>query len=144
MLGWIVDIYKNMGTFSKTLVLFLILWGIWELVQYFRRKNAATILTKEEFNENIRKAQVIDVRESDEFKAEHILGARNIPYTELKQRYVELRNDQPIYIYDSSQFLSGKSAIFLKKKGYDNIFILEGGYENWNGRIKRSKSYHGV
>ncbi|WP_026314282.1 rhodanese-like domain-containing protein [Allofustis seminis] len=133
-----------MGTFSKTLVLFLILWGIWELVQYFRRKNAATILTKEEFNENIRKAQVIDVRESDEFKAEHILGARNIPYTELKQRYVELRNDQPIYIYDSSQFLSGKSAIFLKKKGYDNIFILEGGYENWNGRIKRSKSYHGV
>lgn len=133
-----------MGMFTKILLLIVIIWGGWELIQYFRRKNAATILTPEEFKENIRKTQLIDVREKDEYKSEHILGARNIPYMELKQRYHELRHDQPIYLYDATEYFAAKAAIVLKKKGFNELYVLEGGYENWDGRIKRSKSYHGV
>lgn len=37
-------------------------------------------LTEEEFIKGYRKAQLIDVREPNEFEGGHILGARNIPF----------------------------------------------------------------
>ena len=50
-------------------------------------KRSAKMLT-EEFKETMRKAQVIDVREKDTFDAGHILGARSMPYSMLKQQLV--------------------------------------------------------
>lgn len=117
----------------------LLAWGIWELVQFFRRRRAATFLENEEFKEDIRRAQVIDVREKDDFDAGHILGARNIPYTQLKQRMGELRDDQPIYLYDEKKSVSSRAALLLNKKGYENIFVLKSGYNGWDGKIKRKK-----
>ncbi|API89569.1 sulfurtransferase [Marinilactibacillus sp. 15R] len=125
--------------FTIILWIGIIGWGIWELIQYFRRKNAATIVSKEEFKENMRKAQVVDVRGKDEFDAGHILGARNLPYLQMKQRANELRKDQPIYLYDEKKTLSARSAIILKKQGYQNLYILKGGYADWDGKIKRKK-----
>lgn len=128
-----------MHPFFKTLWIVLILWGIWELFQYFRRKKAATALESDEFKENIRKAQLIDVRSKDDYDVGHILGARNIPYFELKQRYVELRKDQPIYLYEDGEYSAYKAAIELKKHSFENLYVLKGGYEDWEGRIKRNK-----
>lgn len=138
-MNWLTNIWNNFSLFTKFLILFLLAWGIWELINYFRRKNAATALSNEEFNHNIRKAQVIDVRERDEFKAGHILGARSIPYTEIRQRYTELRYDQPIYLYEEGSILAYKTAIFLKKKGYTDLYVLDDGYHGWDGRIKRDR-----
>ncbi len=45
------------------------------------RRKAVKVLTEEEFKKGYRKAQLIDVREPNEFDAGHILGARNIPVT---------------------------------------------------------------
>lgn len=115
-------------------------WGIWELVQYFRRKNAATALDNDEFRTDMRRAQIIDVRGKDEYAAGHVLGARNIPYMEMKQRFVELRKDQPIYLYDEKTTLSYRAALLLKKKGFDNLHVLKGGYKEWDGKIKRKKT----
>lgn len=122
-----------------TIVLWIgiIAWGIWELVQFFRRRKAATLLENDAFRENIRKAQVIDVREKADFDAGHILGARNIPYSQLKQRAGELRNDQPIYLYDEKKAVSYRAALLLKKHGYEDLYILKGGYDEWDGKIKR-------
>lgn len=129
-----------MPLFFKILWVMLVLWGIWELIQYFRRKNSATALEKEEFRKNIRKVQLIDVREVADFDVGHILGARNIPYLELEQRHVELRKDQPIYLYEDGEYAAYRSAIKLKKLGYEDLIILKDGYENWDGRIKRKKN----
>lgn len=129
-----------MPFFFKILWVMLILWAIWELVQYFRRKNTAEALDKEEFKKDIRRVQLIDVRDSDDFDVGHILGARNIPYLELKQRYVELRKDQPIYLYESGEYAAYRAAIQLKKFGFEELFILKDGFENWDGRIKRNKT----
>ncbi|GAB2485342.1 rhodanese-like domain-containing protein [Alkalibacterium psychrotolerans] len=118
----------------------IIAWGIWEAVQYFRRKNAAEALENEEFKQNMRKAQIVDVRGKDDFDAGHILGARNIPYMQMKQRANELRKDQPIYLYDDKKTLSYRSALLLKKQGFEDIHVLKGGYTNWDGKIKRKKS----
>lgn len=128
-----------MHPFFKILWTLLILWGIWELIQYFRRKRSATALEIEEFKEDIRKAQVIDVRSKDDYDVGHILGARNIPYFELKQRHVELRKDQPIYLYEEHEYSAYRAAIELKKHDFEDLYVLKGGYEGWDGRIKRNK-----
>lgn len=118
---------------------FIIGWGIWELIQYFRRKNAANTIENDEFRQNMRKAQIVDVRGKDEYEAGHILGARNIPYMNLKQRHVELRKDQPIYLYDEKKTLSYRAALQLKKQGFEDLHVLKGGYSEWDGKIKRKK-----
>ena len=130
-----------MHPFFKILWIFLILWGIWEIIQYFRRKKAATALEASEFKKDIRRVQLIDVRDRDEYDAGHILGARSIPFFELKQRHVELRNDQPIYLYADREYSAYRAAIELKKLEFEELFVLKGGYEDWDGRIKRNKTF---
>lgn len=139
LLNSLMNFIKNMNMFTKILWIILIAWGLWELIQYFRRKRSATALDSEEFKKNIRRVQLIDVRESDDFKAGHILGARNIPYYELKQRYVELRKDQPIYLYEEGTYAAYRAAMQLRKKGFEDLYVLKDGYENWEGKIKRNK-----
>ena len=102
-------------------------------------KRSAKMLTEEEFKETMRKAQVIDVREKDTFDAGHILGARNIPYTVLKDSLGPIRKDQPVYIYDQKKSLSIRTANKLRKAGYQEIYLLKGGYYGWSGKIKSKK-----
>ncbi|MDN7245745.1 rhodanese-like domain-containing protein [Planococcus shenhongbingii] len=109
---------------------------IFGLISYFRIKKAVTNLTQEQFIEGYRKAQLIDVREPKEFAGGHILGARNIPQSQLRQRYKEIRSDKPVYLYDQNGARSGRVALFLKKKGYTQLYQLQGGFKQWTGKIK--------
>lgn len=129
-----------MRTFLLVLniVLFLILLVIvlnWLYVKIMGNRSA-TFISQEEFNEKMRKAQVIDVREKVTFDAGHILGARNISYPMLKQNPSSFRKDQPIFLYDQNQGLSVRAANLLRKQGYKDIYILKGGYNRWTGKTK--------
>ncbi len=101
-----------------------------------RLSKAVDPLTQEEFIEGYRKAQLIDVREQKDFEAGHILGARNIPYSQLRQRYKEMRPDLPVYLYDQNGSKSARAALFLKKKDYEKLYHLQGGFRQWTGKIK--------
>lgn len=96
-------------------------------------------LTEEEFRAGYRKAQLIDVREPNEFEGGHILGARNIPMSQLKTRMKEIRPDKPVYLYCQSGMRSGRAAQILYKKGYKELSHLQGGFKKWSGRIKTKK-----
>lgn len=137
MLEGIVNFIGNMNTFTKVLWIGLIIWAIWELIQLYRRRKAAVALENEDFKENLRKKQLIDVRDKDEYNAGHILGARNIPFYEIKQRHIELRKDQPIYLYEDGTYAAYRAAIELRKHDFEELYVLKGGYKNWDGRIKK-------
>src|SRR5699024_9960141 len=139
LLNGIKNFISNMSTFTLVLWILLILWGIWELIQYFRRKKSAVALDSEEFKKNLRRKQLIDVREKDEFYAGHILGARNMPFYEIKQRHGELRKDQPIYLYEAGTYAAYRASIELRKHVFEDLYVLKDGYDNWEGRIKRNK-----
>ena len=64
-----------------------------------RIRKAAKFVDNAAFEELIRKGQLIDLREPVEFHAKHILGARNIPSTQLKLSLAALRKDKPILLY---------------------------------------------
>ncbi|MDL4841568.1 rhodanese-like domain-containing protein [Aquibacillus rhizosphaerae] len=118
------------------LVIVLILFSVY---RYFKQKKVLTTLTEDEFREGYRKAQLIDVREPKEFEAGHILGARNIPLTQMRQRLIELRKDQPVYLYCQNGSRTIRAAMLLNKKGYKDLNQLKGGFKKWNGKVKKSK-----
>lgn len=103
---------------------------------YFYSRKIMKTLTQPEFIAGYRKAQLIDIRENNVFKAGHILGARNIPMTQLKTRSGEIRNDLPIYLYDQSGFNTLRAVQILRKKGAKDIYVLDGGFKSWTGKIK--------
>lgn len=105
----------------------------------FRQMKIITELTQEEFIQGYRKAQLIDVREPNEFEGGHILGARNIPLTQLKMRLQEIRTDKPVYLYCQGSSRSGRAAQILYKHGCRDIYRLKGGFKKWTGKIKVGK-----
>lgn len=122
-----------------TLLIFIVLVGGYSLITWFRQKRAVVTLTQEEFIAGYRKVQLIDVRESADFENGHILGARNIPLSQLKSRLIEIRPDKPVYLYAQSEVVSGRAALLLKKKGYKELYHLKGGFKMWTGKIKTKK-----
>ncbi|WP_312728954.1 rhodanese-like domain-containing protein [Enterococcus sp.] len=111
----------------------------WAYFQIMGRRSA-TIISEDEFKAGMKKAQVIDVREKNEFDSGHILGARNIPFTVLTNSFSAFRKDQPIYLYDARKSLSIRAANKLRKEGFTNVYILKEGYEGWSGKTKKKNS----
>ncbi len=123
----------------NTLFFLLVLTGaflVYSLVTWLYQKKIVKTLTEEQFREGYRKAQLIDVREPNEFNNGHILGARNIPLSQMKMRMQELRSDKPVYLYCQGGTRSGRAAQFLYKRGFRNLSHLKGGFKKWTGKIK--------
>lgn len=117
---------------AVTLVLVVI------IVLRARKPKYLKTLTQEEFRENYRKAQLIDIREEKEFKGGHILGARNIPLSQMRQRVTEIRPDKPVYLYCQNGTRTSQAAkIIRKKRGAEDLNHLKGGFRKWNGKIKK-------
>ncbi|EIT1229114.1 rhodanese-like domain-containing protein [Staphylococcus pseudintermedius] len=128
-----------MSNMTLIVLIVLALVIIWMVTNFIINKRSVTELNQEEFQEGIRKAQVIDLRENADYDYGHIIGARNIPMTMFRQRYQGLRKDQPIYLVDANGIASYRAARTLKKKGYTNLYMLKGGYKKWTGKIKSKK-----
>ncbi|PLR76480.1 rhodanese-like domain-containing protein [Bacillus sp. V3-13] len=125
-----------------TLYFLLIVAGaiiIYSTAMWLTQRRIVKTLTEEQFREGYRKAQLIDVREPNEYDAGHILGARNIPLSQLKMRLKEIRPDKPVYLYCQSGMRSGRAAQLLHRKGYKDLSHLQGGFKKWSGKIKAKK-----
>lgn len=122
-------------------VLIAVLIGLigYYIYVYFQQKKYLTILSQEEFIKGYRKAQLIDVREPNEFEKGHIKGARNIPLSQLKASLAAIRPDKPVYLYCQSQNRSTRAAYILYKNKYQDINVLQGGFKKWTGKISVKK-----
>ncbi len=120
-------------------IVIIIAWaGTWVLNRW-RRSHYATVLDQDEFQKGMHKAQVLDLRNKDDFNRGHILGARSLPLAYLQQTYADLRPDLPVYLYDAGEALSIQGARVLSKHGFQHVYILKGGYAKWNGKTKKAK-----
>ena len=73
--------------------------------------------------------QIVDVREGVEYHAEHLDGTVNIPLSGLSKSLDKIKKDKPVYLLCRSGARSAQAAQELQKKGYENIFVVEGGLE---------------
>jgi rhodanese-related sulfurtransferase len=122
-----------------TLLIIIAAFAIYSVFTYFYQKRIVKTVSEEEFRAGYRKAQLIDVREPNEFEGGHILGARNIPMSQLKMRMKEIRQDMPVYLYCQSGMRSSRAAQFLHRKGYRDLTQLQGGFKKWSGKVKAKK-----
>ncbi len=84
---------------------------------------------------NAGNAVVVDLRESAEFKAGHIVGALNIPYAKLSKESTEVASykDKTIILVDKLGQHAGAVGRFLGKEGFD-VRRLGGGIAEWQAQ----------
>lgn len=73
-------------------------------------------------------AFIVDVREKNEYELSHIIGAKNIPLSQLRQRVNEIPKDQPVYLHCRSAQRSYNAVMALQQLGFENVYNVSGGY----------------
>lgn len=78
-------------------------------------------------------AVVFDVREDQEYRSGHIVGAVNVPVGLLESRVNELNVDRekPILVYCRTGQRAASAGASLGKMGYSKLFKLSGGVLAW-------------
>ncbi|MGE5771679.1 MAG: rhodanese-like domain-containing protein, partial [Hyphomicrobiales bacterium] len=76
---------------------------------------------------------LVDVREELIFSQNHLLWARNVPFSRLELRFARLvpRRTTRIVLYDDNNGLAGRAADILSRAGYSDISCLDGGVAAW-------------
>ncbi len=75
---------------------------------------------------------LIDVRESYEFEARHIDGAKLIPLGSLASHLAEVPRDKPVVLVCRSGSRSAHATAFLRQQGYTNVENMTGGMNAWS------------
>jgi rhodanese-related sulfurtransferase len=74
---------------------------------------------------------VIDARDKAQFDKSHIPGAVNIEWRQVLAQKDKIPKDKPVLIYCNTGSLSAQAGFALRVAGYENLRILQGGYEEW-------------
>ena len=84
---------------------------------------------------NREEAQIIDVRDADEFANGHLPNAKNIPLAKLAERVGEIEKfkDQAILVCCAAGMRSAKGCGELAKLGFTKVNSLHGGVDAWVG-----------
>jgi rhodanese-related sulfurtransferase len=82
---------------------------------------------------NQQNALVLDVRDAAEYGKGHVLNARNIALGELEARAAEIEKykAKPVIIVCDTGNRSGKAVATLRKRGFEQVFTLNGGIGAW-------------
>ncbi len=75
-------------------------------------------------------ATLIDVREQDEWDADHAPSAQLLPLSALAERFGELPSGTPLLVICHSGRRSERACAFLAENGYDVTNVL-GGMSAW-------------
>ena len=80
----------------------------------------------------------IDIRTPKEFDGYHIENAQNIPFDRLlDDEHIEfLKNDQMKVLYGSTSVGSNAAWMILTQYGYDNLYVLDGGVQDWISEVE--------
>ncbi len=71
---------------------------------------------------------IIDVREKVEFEASHLIGAKNIPLSELRGRLEEIPKDKKVYLHCRSSQRSYNALKCLQGHGYKEVYNIAGSF----------------
>ena len=79
------------------------------------------------------KAVVVDVCGADEFASGHVVGAKNVPLSELEAKLPGLVKNKatPVVLVCASGMRSNRAVAMAKKLGYENAHSLAGGMGAW-------------
>jgi rhodanese-related sulfurtransferase len=97
----------------------------------FATYDAGIILPKQITDEVVNSFAFIDTRTAEEFSEKTIKGARHIEWREVFSRLGEIPKDQPTILFCNTGALSAQAAFGLRVMGYENVLILQTGFDGW-------------
>lgn len=121
-------IYNNIVLFSAFIILGLLIINH-EIKSHFsptKNINCDDLINAM----NNSKALLIDMRNAEEFKAGHIVGAKNYSLDDLANLDVSLADDA-IITYANDEKAAIQAADLILKQGAKEVFYLEGGLSSW-------------
>ncbi len=110
-------------------VLYTTFKGVASKVKVISRGEATRLINKED-------AVVVDLRQRDDFRKGHIVGAVNLLPGEIKANNVgelEKRKSTPIIVVDGTGLQAQTPANELVKAGFEKVFVLKDGVSGWVG-----------
>lgn len=130
MIDQLFEFVQNHPLLVGAFLLVLIAWLIYET-----RSASSNAVTSTQATQLINRedAVVLDIRESKDFKAGHIAGARNIPQGSIDSRMNELNKvkGQPIIVVCKHGQGAGVVQAKLAKAGFERVSKLKGGMAQW-------------
>ena len=121
-------IYNNIVLFSAFIILGLLIINH-EIKSHFsptKNINCDDLIN----TMNNSKALLIDMRNAEEFKAGHIVGAKNYSLDDLANLDVSVADDA-IITYANDEKAAIQAADLILKQGAKEVFYLEGGLSSW-------------
>ena len=121
-------IYNNIVLFSAFIILGLLIINH-EIKSHFsptKNINCDDLINAM----NNSKALLIDMRNAEEFKAGHIVGAKNYSLDDLANLDVSDADDA-IITYANDEKAAIQAADLILKQGAKEVFYLEGGLSSW-------------
>jgi thiosulfate sulfurtransferase len=76
-------------------------------------------------------AQVVDVRDSDSYRAGHIADARSIDEQNVQSFIEEADRERPLIVCCYHGNMSQGAADYFGQNGFRQAYSLDGGYEAW-------------
>lgn len=119
---------------------------------YAQKAANENALTLEAFEQKLKQSpnpQILDVRSSQEFSENHLVGAINLTSadTVLYNKRIQLLDKRkPVFIYSINNGRSGVIAKQLRSRGFSEVYELPGGIARWIGAGKpiESKAEQGI
>ena len=74
---------------------------------------------------------IIDVRDREEFRKNHLKGARNIPLDQLEKRKGTLSRDKPVILYCQNGGKSARAIRILELAGFKQLYHMNEGLRGW-------------
>ncbi|MDO4295395.1 MAG: FAD-dependent oxidoreductase [bacterium] len=108
---------------AKDIVNVAALVGLNLLNQSYRQVPVSLVRSLVENN-----ACIIDVREEAEYKNGHLLTAKNIPLSQLRERMEEIPRDIPVYLHCRTSQRSYYAISCLQGHGYKNLWNISGSF----------------
>lgn len=97
----------------------------------FTEYGSSLILPQQIPAEDWKKIQIIDARDAEQYTQGHIPGALNMEWRQIVARRQEVRKDGLVVVYCNTGSLSAQAVFSLRLLGWDNVKVLQGGYEGW-------------
>jgi rhodanese-related sulfurtransferase len=78
-------------------------------------------------------ALLLDVRDSKDYEAGHIIDARHIPAADITSRAESLKKfkEKPVIVYCDGGVASAGAARALRASGFNKVVTLSGGLQSW-------------
>ena len=129
------QILEFVGNHPLLFVAFGATLGMLVWTEWTRVRSAATALSPYAATQLVNggDALFVDVREEKEYKAGHLLNAKNFPVSKLDERMHEIEKlkGRDLVVYCDNGMRTSRATAKLRKQGFEKLHTLAGGLTAW-------------